>query len=266
MAAEEIKVTNLNIFPIKSCHALRVEEVKVGPFGLEGDRRFMLVDGSMRFLSQRKFSKLATVHPRIVLDENGDDVVHVSAPGMERDLKFRPVLAGNRTEASIWEDEVMVIDQGEEAAQWFSDFIGPGGIFSRLVASAESSVLLGNSGVAQGGSEQNFHRPVSNLPASLKQRLPEMQVALADAGPVSLVSQESLGDVNVRLRERGCEAVPLNRFRMNIEVCGCSKPFEEDEWLLIRIGEVPFLAYINAEVSLLYIYLLFVYSCSYYGC
>ena len=41
----------------------------------------------------------------------------------------------------------------------------------------------------------------------------------------------------------------LNRFRMNIEISGCSKPFEEDEWLVVKIGSVPFLCYRDAEVG-----------------
>ena len=179
-------------------------------------------------------------------DENGDEVVRVNASGMETDLAFRPVLTGHRITAGIWEDEVSVIDQGEEPARWFSEFVGHGGSFSRLVSSAESSTK-GKGEEEKGGG--GFRRPVSNLPGSLRQRLPEMHLALADAGPVSLVSQESLADVNVRLKERGCEAVPLSRFRMNVEVRGCSRPFQEDDWLLVRIGEVPFLAYTSAEVS-----------------
>lgn len=232
--AESARVTGLNIFPIKSCKALRVDTIELDSYGVAEDRRLMLVDGNGRFISQRKFSKLATVSARFV-EENGRRLLHVSAPEMGRDLKFEPRLEGERMDTSVWESKVKAIDQGDEPAQWFSEFIGLGATFHRLVASAESS----------GG----FHRVVDNLPPGLKERLPPMKVALADAGPVSMVSEESLADLNERLRERTGNEVPLNRFRMNIEIGGCSKPFEEDEWLLIRIGAVPFLAYINAEVS-----------------
>ena len=65
----------------------------------------------------------------------------------------------------------------------------------------------------------NFPRLVTNLPSSLKGQLPPMQLALADAGPVSVVFEASLSDLNRRLMERTgeSEGVPLNRFRMNIE-------------------------------------------------
>ena len=234
------KVTTLNIFPIKSCKAVKVDEIEVDSWGVVGDRRLMVVDGNGRFVSQRKFSKLATVLARFV-DEGGKRLLHVSAPGMDRDLKYEPKLKGERMDVSIWESKVRAIDQGDIPAQWFNTFIGHGSMFHRLVASAESST-------SSSPSADEFHRFVDNLPHSLKERLPFMQMALADDGPVSLISEESLADLNHRLKERIGNEVPLNRFRMNIEISGCSKPFEEDEWLLIRIGSVPFLSYRNAEV------------------
>ena len=239
-------VSALNVFPIKSCHALQVDEIQLDPYGVVGDRRFMVIDGNKRFVSQRKFSRLATVRSKFITTDKGLQHLHVSAPGMDRDLEFALVLSGDRIEVGIWEDKVRVIDQGEEPAQWFSELIGHGGAFIRLVSSAESFSMPENS-----QSDQNFQRTVTNLPSGLKGRLPPMKMALADAGPVSLVSVESLADVNWRMRERECEEVTLNRFRMNIEITGCSKPFEEDDWFLIKIGGVPFLCYTNAEVSIL---------------
>ena len=101
-----------------------------------------------------------------------------------------------------------------------------------------------------------FHRFVTNLPDSLKGRLPPMKIALADAGPVSMISNESLSDLNERLREQsGGHEVPLTQFRMNVEIAGCGQPFEEDEWLVIRIGSIPLLVYTAAEVIIIDIYI-----------
>lgn len=234
MTSDNVVVSGLNVFPIKSCGGIRVEEIQLDSYGVVDDRRFMLIDGSSkRFVSQRKFPKLATVHAKFLKNER---VLQVSAPGMQRDLTFAPSSSGERIEVGIWDDKVMVVDQGDESAQWFSEFIGHGASYIRLVSSAE----------AEGG----FHRAVTNMPSGLKGRLPTMSIALADAGPVSIVSTESLGDVNTRMVDRGCASVPLSRFRMNIEISGCSEPFEEDKWLLLRIGSVPFLAHANAEVAI----------------
>lgn len=212
-----------------------MEEIELDSYGVVGDRRLMLVDGNGRFTSQRKFSKLALVRARFEERPGGGRrVVHVSAPGMDRDLEVEPRLEGERRECGVWDSRVRAIDQGDEAARWFNEFIGHGSVYHRLVASAEGS--------------DGFHRVVDNLPPGLKEKLPPMKVALADSAPVTLVSEESLVDLNQRLRERTGSEVPLNRFRMNIEIAGCGKPFEEDEWLLVRIGSVPFLAYAHSEV------------------
>ncbi len=284
MAAESSetspRVTGLNIFPVKSCKALRVQEIEVDSYGIVDDRRFMLVDGNGRFTSQRKFSKLATVSARFVEgeeerevdgkeedgkekgeeeDDRGGGRKHrkrtrrllcVSAPGMVSELRFVPRLQGERRDVSVWQSEVRVVDQGDKPAQWFSEAIGIGSTYHRLVASAEGEPSTSQSDC--------FHRLVDNLPSSLSQRLPPMKLALADAGPVSLVSTESLADLNHKLQERVDSKVALDRFRMNIEISGCSRAFEEDEWLLVRIGTVPFLAYTNAEASqqsVLYVYM-----------
>ena len=232
------RVTGLNKFPIKSCRALCVDEIELDSYGVVDDRRFMLVDCNGRFISQRKFSQLATVSAHF--EQDGDKrFLCVSSPKMSSDLKFEPILEGDRVEASVWESHILVLDQGDIPAGWFNELIGHGSSFHRLVASAENDRQPRSEG---------FVRFVDNLPPTLKQKLPPMKIALADAGPVSLVSHESLKDVNERLKDRGGLEVPLNRFRINIEISGCAKAFEEDDWLLLRIGSVPFLAYTNAEV------------------
>ena len=231
----EIRVTGLNIFPIKSCKACKTDAVQIDSYGVVGDRRFMLVDGTRRFISQRKTPVLATVTARYDQAEGGGTVLHASAPSMGRDLVVIPVLEGERVEVTVWDDSVMAIDQGEDAAKWFSELLGLGVSYIRLMASAESS----------GG----FHRKVANVPQSLQAKLPRFNIPFTDAAPVSIVSEQSLAELNQRMLSQTGHEAPLNRFRMNIEVSGCSKPYEEDEWLLIRIGAVPFIVYIANEVS-----------------
>ena len=228
-----VVVTGLNMFPVKSCRAVSVEEVEVDSFGVVGDRRFMVIDGN-RFTSQRKLPRLALVTVCYVEGEGGKKWLRFAAPDMPV-FTLEPVLEGDRVEVTLWQDAVHVIDQGDEVAQWLNNFIGMGSAHLRLVASAET--------------RSGYIRPVSELPAKLRDKLSDRHLALADAGPVSLVSQESLADLNGRLRERGGREVDLKQFRMNIEVSGCSQAFEEDRWLLVQIGNIPFLSYRCATVS-----------------
>lgn len=231
MLSEGPTVTALNIHPIKSCRACAVEEITLDQYGVVDDRRLMVVDSSGRFVSQRKFPILATVTARYYNKEGGGRILKVEAPSLDTHLELEPVFEGQTVQCSIWEDTIQLVDQGQAAADWFSRLIGRSG-FYRLV----------------GCGRENYTRAVTNLPVSLKNRLPPLSIGLADAGPVSLISQSSLDDLNKRMSSLYECQVPLNRFRMNIELGEVSEAFEEDSWLLIRIGEVPFLAYVNAEV------------------
>ena len=236
------RVTGLNVFPIKSCKALHKTEIEFDAYGVVGDRRFMMINGNGRLLAQRQAPIMATVTANFVV-EKGKQYLCARAPSMSWDLKFEPVLEGTRIDATVWNSHIRVIDQGETPSKWFNELLGCQSTHNRLVASAEMSTK-----------GETYERMIWNLPYSVENKLPQscLEVGLADSAPVSLVSQESLEDLNTRMMERGAYEVPLNRFRMNIEIAGCSRPYEEDEWLRVRIGEVPFIIYRDSEVLFLY--------------
>lgn len=226
------RVAKLNVYPVKSCKALSVSEIEFDDFGVIGDRRFMMIDQNNHYLSQRRYGVMATVISKLTV-ENGREYLSLSAPSVNWNLKLEPVVEGPRIDAHLWDCSVRAIDQGDEAARWCTELIGPdsgGKVY--LVASAEGSSV-----------GERYRRPVENVPKKLESKVPGVQVGLANESPVSLVSQESLGDLNEKMTQNGVNEVGLDRFRMNIEIAGCSRPFEEDEWLQIRIGEIPFLVY-----------------------
>ena len=64
---------------------------------------------------------------------------------------------------------------------------------------------------------------------------PGEQVGFADGFPFLLISQASLDDLNARLDN----PVPMQRFRPNLVVDGCSA-YAEDAWRRIRIGDIEF--------------------------
>lgn len=233
----KIVVTGLNIFPIKSCKACKVNKIEFDSHGVVGDRRFMLIDGKNRFITQRKYPALAMVEVVWAESpENGKKILKINAPRM-KELVVLPIIEGERIETTLWEETVMTVDQGQEACDWFSSYLEIGSNIIRLVAAAEQA--------------PGYTRIVSNLPPSLKGKLPSSPVGLTDKGPVTIISNESLADLNLRLKERtGDHTVPLNRFRMNIEVTGCACPFEEDKWLVIRIATTVLLVYVANEVRL----------------
>ncbi len=56
-----MQVTDLYIYPIKSCRGIQLSQAEVTPKGLLWDREMMLVDGKGKFITQREYPQLATV-------------------------------------------------------------------------------------------------------------------------------------------------------------------------------------------------------------
>src|SRR6516162_9054589 len=60
-----MKVGELFVYPIKSLRGSAVGEALVCGYGLEHDRRWMLVGSDSKMVTQRECPKLATLHPQI---------------------------------------------------------------------------------------------------------------------------------------------------------------------------------------------------------
>jgi uncharacterized protein YcbX len=200
-----IRVTALNMYPVKSCAATPLEVAELDARGIRHDREFMLVDRQRRFLTQREQPRLALIVPR-----RTDTSLELSAPGMPP-LSVEP-LDGRRETVTIWRDRVVAADQGEEAADWLSSYLGQPVRLVRLPG--------------------DVVRPVDPHFASR----PDAQVSLADAFPLLLISEESLADLNTRLDQ----PLPMNRFRPNVVCRGAGVPYAEDSWAELQIGELAF--------------------------
>ena len=199
-----IRLANLTYYPIKACRGFDVKISNVEHMGLEHDRRMMVVTPEGEFLTQREYPKLALVTPTL---SNGS--ITLSAPNFDS-LQIPIHTEGTTRPVKIWKAKgVEAIDQAEESAQWFSDWLG-------------TSVRLVH--VARG-----IQRKLNPDYAINK----DDHTGFADGYPILIISEESLQDLNSRLDS----PLPMNRFRPNIVVKDC-KPFEEDTWKRIKIGEV----------------------------
>ena len=199
-----ITVSNLIYYPIKACRGFEVDTACVERMGLEHDRRMMVVTPDGEFLTQREYPRLALVTPTL---EQG--MLELSAPNYDS-LRLGIQTSGTPWLVNVWKSKgVHAIDQGEEAAAWFSDWLRTP---VRLVHVADGYKRLINEQYAVNADDHT---------------------GFADGYPILLTSEEGLQDLNSRLDS----PVPMNRFRPNIVVRG-SSPFVEDTWNRIRIGSV----------------------------
>lgn len=206
-----ITVQSLNYYPVKGCAGTSVESARVGETGLEHDRTFMVVDAADgTFRSQRKQPVLAVVRPRI---EDSGAVLALDAPEVEG-LRVEVDPEGERLPVSLFNKPVGdAVDQGDAAAEWFSDVLGAK---SRLVRVAP-----------------DFDRDGWGLHPG--------KIAFADAHAVLVASLASLDELNRRIAEAGADAVPMTRFRPNVVLAGRDSapdpdPHFEDRIRRMRIG------------------------------
>ena len=199
-----MRVSELWIYPIKSCGGIAVEQLMLDDRGPENDRRWMLVDKAGRFISQREVPRLTLID--VALD-NG--TIRVGAPGMDS-LSFAASSAHGAQACTVWRDTVGLQHVSTEVDRWFSEFAR---VECRLMHMPATTERVVNPDYA----------PARRL------------VTLADAFPMLLIGTGSLDLLNDKLEARGQPPVPMNRFRPNV-VAADVPPHQEDEWRAIRIG------------------------------
>ncbi|OIN13861.1 hybrid-cluster NAD(P)-dependent oxidoreductase [Oceanisphaera psychrotolerans] len=193
-------ITGLNLYPIKSAAAVRVEQAWVSREGLGGDRRYMLARPDGSFVTAR-------THPRIQ-----SIVVTPVSGGL--DLRYRDKQLAVRQRqfgqqpvtTAVWGDEFTAWSTHPDYDAWFSQIL-------------EQPVQL-----LWVGEQSGRYRDKLNT-----------SVSFADGYPLLLISEASLADLNLRADAR----LEMSQFRTNLVVRG-SRPFEEDGWRRIRIGTVEF--------------------------
>ncbi len=202
-----MRLSQLAIYPIKSCAQITLTQAELSPFGLHNDRRWMLVDEQGVMLTQRKHARMCLIHC-----QTDHQLIRVNAPGMdELAIDTESTLHDNRSvPARVWEDDCRALDAGEQAAAWFTGFLGTP---ARLVYFPDDTFRQCDLNYAREGE----------------------QTAFSDGFPYLLISQASLDDLNSRLDQ----PVEMRRFRPNLVIEG-SDAFAEDNWKRIRIGDINF--------------------------
>ena len=197
-------ISELNIYPVKSLRQVALSNSKVESFGLQHDRRWMVVDETGRMITQRQKPRMCLIQP--ILLENG---IKLSAENMQ-DISIDIPSVENTQTVTVWNDQCQANDTGTMAAQWLSDFLS---VDCRLVYFPGDEFRQVDLDYAKEGD----------------------RTAFSDGFPLLLTSQASLDDLNQRLTE----PVSMKRFRPNLVADGCGA-FAEDSWKKIRIGDITF--------------------------
>jgi uncharacterized protein YcbX len=243
----EVRVTGLNVYPIKSCGGIELDSARVMNTGLEYDRMFMLVDEKDRFISQRTKEvgpMLTQVQPEfgtykgdivggkfngrlgVSIENHGDIELSLFLPPHHRDDDvLRPGAKRKKMDivnATLHESKVTGAVVSTEANNFFSDYLGKPVRLLRLVKSIPRPI-----------SEKRHVAGASNV------------TGFADAYSILLTNQKSLDELNQHspIADIYEEGIPMDRLRPNIVVDGEGlEAYDEDYWRKVRIGNM--IAYI----------------------
>lgn len=200
-----MRLSEINIYPIKSLKGISLDSAVVEERGLQYDRRWMLTTPDGMFFTQREIPQMATITVKV---ESGQLKVESEIFG-EMPIPFEPD-RGERKTVTIWQSVCDGLVYNGAVSEWFSDAIGKK---CQLVYMPDDS-------------RRNVN-PRFNKNDDV--------VSFADGYPLMLLSEASLADLNSRLDE----PLPMNRFRPNLVVTGADV-FAEDNWRAIRISDAVF--------------------------
>jgi len=201
-----MKVTGLNIHPLKSGRAIAQTSVSVQRDGLAGDRRFMVVDPDGKFITQRELQLLAQVEATHVTGG-----VHLKMGTRTTTVSFDPA---RRLDVRVWDSDVNAAVSEDRANATLSDWFGRPVKLVHMDDQARRAVGEEWAGEAA-------------------------TVGFADGFPVLITTTSSLADLNVSLIAKGQESVGMDRFRTNILIDN-DDPWEEDFWESVEIGGIVF--------------------------
>ena len=173
-----MKIADILVYPIKSLRGTSVDKALVCGYGLEHDRRWMLVDPDSKMITQRECPRAATLHPavednrlRIALPDGGDIIVPFNA--------------------KAWTEQQVTVEI------WGHCYVG---IVATDGINAALSMAIG----------------IGCRLVSIRSDIFRMkhEVAFHDDSPLLIISQASLDELN----RRSPAPIPINRFRPNVVI------------------------------------------------
>ena len=207
-----MQVTRLRVYPVKSFAGADVGSATVLPWGLEGDRRWAVVDPDGELVTAREANELLALTAEVLADggllladrDGGGEPLRVDVPS-----DAAPVAVGQSRQGTA-------LPAGWEADDWLGIRLGRP---VRLIWQPDPRA-----------------RPVSPERGGM----PGDRMSLADAAPLLLANESSLAQLD-RWTDETTPPLDMLRFRPNVIIDGDPEaPFAEDGWPFVQLGDVRF--------------------------
>jgi uncharacterized protein YcbX len=197
-------LTDIVIYPVKSLGSCHPDQCYAGMQGFEHDRKWMLIDGEGRMVTQREIHNLCLFNTSM---EDGNITVHYNGSS----LKFgEEDLSDESVKTHVWDDSATLILANNRVNQWFSEML--------------------NQNIRMGYLQNELDR--MHQSSSMEEPI---AVSLADGYPYLVIGTASMNFLN----EKSEHPVSVDRFRPNL-IIETEVPHEEDEYTEFRLGEAIF--------------------------
>lgn len=203
-----MKVSELNVYPLKSGRGIALTEAEIGPAGIPDDRVMMVTGPDGMFITQRELPALARL--RVTPQASS---VEIGMDGAGSITVDRPDPA-RRMDVVVWKSPVSAAVAGEEANRTLSGWLGRD---VRLV----------------------FFDNQSRRTASSDWAGEDTPVTFADGYQVLITTTASLAAINADMRAHGEGEIGMERFRPNI-VVETDEAWAEDGWDAVEIAGITF--------------------------
>lgn len=194
-------ISQMFIYPIKSCAGIEISESPLLATGLLHDREWMIVDQTGQFLTQREIPHMVWITPRLTAD-----ALFISAPG-HREVKVAFNHPSTPKQVTVWRDTLEADDMGDEVGAWLNTFLAVPGKQFRLVRFSPQARRLSDKAWTGQSSAPNM---------------------FSDGFALLVVTQRALERFNARLIADGFEPVDFLRFRPNLILEGLDAHAEDE--------------------------------------
>jgi uncharacterized protein len=225
------RITDLRVYPIKSCRGFRVEKTRLLSSGVTLDRQWMFVSASThKFITIREISKMTLLttslssgtdtedkNAQLLVSSKADPNIKISVPAHPTQSHLEKNT--EEIEVEIWSLRTPARAYPASITKDVSNFLGQDVLLVYKGPWTAPRILTGNGAPEYLGREQSM--------------------GFADMMPTLIGSEASMRDLNEKLRNDGNVDMEggewsIERFRPNIVIEG-HKAWEEDVWKTVKI-------------------------------